>query len=81
MKSPNPTLPYAQMGAGWYKIKICYKHRITPWKWVTKPSSDIGMYFWASSVSGLVRRAKASAEFHKLLKTKARLAGQVGHGE
>ena len=58
--------------------KMCYEHRIAPWK---KPSSDVGTYFWASSVSGLVRRAKASAEFHKLLKTKARLAGQVGHGE
>ena len=47
-------------------VRFCYKHRITPWKWVTKPSSDIGTYFWALSVSGLVKWVKTSTKSNML---------------
>ena len=69
VKLPKLRLPYAQMGGGWYKINIWYKTPYQPLEiGLQNLTTDIGTYFWPSSVSGLPSMAKTSTESNKTVK-------------
>ena len=65
---PKQGIPSAQMGGGWYKIKIWYK---TPYQplgiGLQNLATDIGTYFWPSSVSGSPSMVKTSTKSHKFV--------------